>query len=68
MSNRYKRKFRRLQKAVVELYTVAMWTPDRYVENEGELWANLRDAAGLTEGTKLALLCQGTAGFEYEER
>jgi N-glycosylase/DNA lyase len=52
----YRRKYRRLKKAVLALYTAAMWMPDRYVENEAELWTALRDAVGIEPGTKTILV------------
>lgn len=52
LRNRDRRKYKRLQKAVVALYSAAFWRPDREVENEGDLWAELRNAAGIDEGTK----------------
>lgn len=64
--NRYRRKFKRLQKAVIELYTAAFWTPDRPLPDEGQLWRDLRDAAGLDEGTKLSLLMQGRSATDDE--
>lgn len=50
--DRWRRKYERLQSAVVALYAAAFWTPDVPVENEGQLWRDLRDAAGIDEGTK----------------
>ncbi|SKA17565.1 hypothetical protein SAMN02745126_03988 [Enhydrobacter aerosaccus] len=54
--DRYRRKYRRLKKAVLALYTAAMWEPDRDVPHQAELWANLRDAAGIKPGTKMDLM------------
>lgn len=55
MSNKHKRRFKRLQAAVQSLYTAALWRPvvPAELENESELWTELRDAAGLDKGTKL---------------
>ena len=52
---RAEKRYAKLQAAVVNLYTAAMWLPDRYVENEADLWEKLRDAAGIREGTKTEL-------------
>jgi N-glycosylase/DNA lyase len=52
----YRRKYKRLREAVLALYTAAMWMPDRYVENEAELWTALRDAVGIEPGTKTILV------------
>lgn len=46
------RKYERLQRAVVALYSAAFWKADRFVENEADMWVELRDAAGIDEGTK----------------
>ncbi len=40
----------RLIKAVRAVYFAAHWRPDRTVENEVELWTELRDAAGIEPG------------------
>lgn len=61
-----KAKFKRLRKAVVDLYTAAMWMPDRYVENEADLWIELRDAAGIDEGTKTSIVIHGLQIAEEE--
>lgn len=42
-------KYERLQAAVVSIYTAAHWTADRPVD-EGALWTELRDAAGIEPG------------------
>ena len=55
-NNKWKRKFKRLQAVVTTLYVSASWEADRYVEDERELWAELRDAAGIETGTKTSIL------------
>lgn len=47
-----KRKYERLRDAVIAIYSAAMWLPDRHVENENEMWKELRDAAGIEPGSK----------------
>lgn len=42
--------FARLRAAVSAIYYAAHWSPDRHVDNESALWAELRDAAGLEPG------------------
>lgn len=62
----HKERFKRLQRAVVALYSVAFWRPDREVENETALWEELRDAAELNEGMKSLLLDQTASCFDDE--
>lgn len=63
---KWERRYKRLQKAVIALYSQAMWTPDRYVENENELWKKLRDAAGIEPGTKTDFV-MGSLGQQQQE-
>lgn len=56
---RAEKRYAKLQRAVVNLYTAAMWLPDRHVENEAELWEKMRDAARINEGTKEGLFWSG---------
>lgn len=56
----WRAKYKKLQAAVIELYVAAVWHPDVPVENETELWAKVRDAAGLTTGMKTALFGMDT--------
>lgn len=62
MNLKYKRRYRRLQRAVEALYTAALWRPvvPAELENESELWTELRDAARLDEGTKRKALIATT--------
>ena len=40
----------RIIDAVRDLYYAAHWSPDRPLNNEVELWEELREAAGFTKG------------------
>ena len=42
--------YTRLRDAVAKVYYAAHWMPDKYVEGEGQMWEELRDAAGLVKG------------------
>jgi hypothetical protein len=50
------KRFGVLCNAVAAIYFRAHWSPDRPVDNEDELWENLRKAAGYAPGYSTQVL------------